>query len=372
LYLSLKACGVTAGSKVAVNAMCCNSVTLAIEALNARPVYIDTEPGNFCLSTDATARLLSRGDIQAVIAAHFVGQRSDMSRIVALCGQNGVPLIDDAAYQAGLRIGRSWAGTSGQLGIWSFNHKLLSGPEGAIVIASGEHLERLRRQVADLPLSHMSLREGVRFCGQALLRRLLGSHIPRGMSGQVAPTDWRTPAPVSLTSPCDWRASERQCGIMFAQLHRVDTVVNRVTASAAMYRQLLRGTIYAVGDLPYGGVFGRTVPVHWQVGADTNRRPCEQADRTLRIRRYLFAKGVQTLFYVPPWWWEGAEQAATLSNCGDLWSRTLFVPNHPLLRPADIAHVCRCLVGAWGVSLPPSPCKDRAAISVPTYFGAVS
>lgn len=372
LYLCLRACGVGAGSRVAVNAMCCSSVTLAIEALNARPVYIDTEPGNFCLSADGLAQALSLGGIRAVIAAHFVGQRSDMPRLAAICRDRGVPLIDDAAYQAGLRMGPSWAGASGQFGVWSFNNKLLSGPEGAIVIARGECLDRLREQVAGLPQPQMPLREGVKLYGRNALRRLFGSRIPGCMSGQAAPANWRVPTPVRLADPPDWRASPRQCAIMLAQLRRVETIVGRVTASAAMYRRLLHGTVYTVGDLPYDGAFGRTIPVYWEADANAGDSPSDHADRTLRIRRHLYSQGIQTLFYVPPWWWEGAQAAASLPHCGGLWCRTLFVPNHPLLSASDIARVCRCLIDAWDVSRLPDPCRVHGKTPVEMCSGVAS
>jgi dTDP-4-amino-4,6-dideoxygalactose transaminase len=126
LYLAMEACSVGRGARVAVNAMCCDSVLLPLAAAGAEPVYVDNEPGNFCMSAEALDAALTRGNIQAVISAHLVGQRSDMPRLAEICKRHGVPLIEDAAYLAGLRVGDELAGQAGQVGLWSFNSKLLS------------------------------------------------------------------------------------------------------------------------------------------------------------------------------------------------------------------------------------------------------
>lgn len=345
IYLALQACGVTTGSLVAVNALCCNSVLCPITALGAKPLYIDSEPGNFCLSPAVLDAALARNSVAAVIAAHFSGQRSNMCRLAEICRRRGVPLIDDAAYLSGLRVDGRLAGTEGLLGVWSFNAKLLFGHQGAILLGEADCIEKVRRQIADLLIPPMTRGEACRRYANNVARRLLGSRVPDFLSGQVPPADWRTRVGIDMPVPPGRRASDVQCVLMAQQLRRVEAIVRRVRRSAAEYAQNLAGSVFQTAELPYDGCFGRAIPLHWRDPAGRSQE--QRADITWRLRQQLFRHGVQTTFYVPQWWWDEEDAWPEMPHCRDLWCRTLCVPNHPLMTAHDVRRVCRALQQAW-------------------------
>jgi hypothetical protein len=211
-------------------------------------------------------------------------------------------------------------------------------------------MEKARSRLADLPVPSFRWTDAAKMFGVNLLRRILGAHIPRQMSGQVPPADWKIRAQVAMPEPSHWKASQRQTEVMLAQLHRVEGIAALVLKSMDGYRRMLSSTAFTVGALPYGGCFGRTLPTHWSADAATCPSPADAADRTLAIRQYLFDRDIQTLFYVPQWWWDAPAQGAGCPNCDALWPRTLYVPNHPLMSESDIREVCTRLAEAWNAT----------------------
>lgn len=343
IYLALQACEVSEGSSVAVNAMCCNSVLGPIQLAGARPVYVDSEDGTFCMSAGALSQAMERQPVKAVVCAHFVGQRSDMSAIAEVCKVKGVTVIDDSAYLAGARIDGGWAGLSAPLGLWSFNSKLLSGQGGAVLFANEAYADYLRAELSSKPAPTTPFSAAAKFCFRNIVRRLMGSHIPGRWSGQVGPKDWRVRQEESFPEPGKWNASPWQRRIMHAQLRRSDQICSRLKRSMEKYREELAGSVFSVATLPHGGAFARTIPIHWPAEGDA----AAAADFSLAVRRFLHQRGVQSLFYVPQWWWDDPSTAAECPACAELWGRTLYLPNHPLLTDGDIVEACRVLKDAW-------------------------
>lgn len=337
---------------MAVNALCCNSVLRPITALGAKPLYIDNEPGNFCLSPEVLDAALGRSYVAAVVAAHFSGQRSNMSRLAEICQRRGVSLVDDASYLSGLQVDGRLAGTEGLLGIWRFNAKLLFGHRGAILLGESDCIDKVRRQLSDLPVPLMTRSEAWRLCANNLARRLLGSHVPNLFSWQVPPADWRTRVEIDMPVP---QASDGQCMLMAQQLRRVEAIVRRVRRSAAEYARNLAGSVFQTAELPYDGCFGRAIPLHWRDPADRSQE--QRADITWRLRQQLFRHGVQTTFYVPQWWWDGQDAWPDTPLCRDLWCRTLCVPNHPLMTPRDVWRACLALQQSWR-EVGPAPARE--------------
>lgn len=120
LVLALRALGVGAGQSVltVANAGCYSST--AIEAVGARPVYADVDPQHLNMSPDALASALADGGLAAVIVTHLYGRMADMSSMVRLCRQAGVPLIEDCAQAHGALLQGHRAGAWGTLGCFSF------------------------------------------------------------------------------------------------------------------------------------------------------------------------------------------------------------------------------------------------------------
>jgi dTDP-4-amino-4,6-dideoxygalactose transaminase len=101
-----------------------------IARLGARPLFVDIRPDTFNIDPESLDRLLSSlpGDelqrVKAVMPVHLFGQMADMERILLICLQYGLKIIEDAAQAIGSEctIGgeRRRAGSIGDIGCFSF------------------------------------------------------------------------------------------------------------------------------------------------------------------------------------------------------------------------------------------------------------
>ena len=97
----------------------------AIEMAGATPLLIDIDPAHYTMDPDALRRVLERPPpglppIRAVLPVHLYGQPADLDRIVPLCRQHGVALIEDCAQAHGARLHGQRVGTFGDAATFSF------------------------------------------------------------------------------------------------------------------------------------------------------------------------------------------------------------------------------------------------------------
>jgi len=151
LHLALLATGVGPGDEVVVPTMTFGATAFAVTYVGARPVFIDSEPRSWNLAPDLLAVLLAEraavGRLPAaVIAVDVFGQAADYDRIVPLCAEFGVPLIEDAAEALGATHGAGVAGSFGQAAVFSFNgNKIMTTSGGGMLVTNdGTLAQRVR------------------------------------------------------------------------------------------------------------------------------------------------------------------------------------------------------------------------------------
>ena len=109
--------------------------------LGAEPVFIDCEAASWTLDTNLLSEAIKdarqAGRLpKAVVAVDLYGQCCDYDRIAALCAQDGVPLIVDAAEALGARYGARAAGDAGWASVYSFNGNKTITTSGGGLLAS--------------------------------------------------------------------------------------------------------------------------------------------------------------------------------------------------------------------------------------------
>jgi len=76
---------------------------------------------------------------KAVIAVDLYGQCADYDPIVAVCGEFGVPLIEDAAEALGATYRGRPAGSFGRIGVFSFNgNKIITTSGGGMLVSQDQ------------------------------------------------------------------------------------------------------------------------------------------------------------------------------------------------------------------------------------------
>lgn len=159
LHVALQIVGVAAGDDVL-----CADFTFAgsgnpIAYLNARPVFVDSEPATWNLDPRLVVAELERraavGEKQpaAVEIVHVLGQPADVASILEACDRYGVPVVEDAAES----LGAGWStgplagkhtGTVGAVGAFSFNgNKIATTGGGGMIVTDDEALARRARHL---------------------------------------------------------------------------------------------------------------------------------------------------------------------------------------------------------------------------------
>jgi len=160
LLVALMGLGVGPGDLVLTTAYSFFATMGSVLRLGARPIFVDIDPVSFNIDPEKMAERLAADPevtarIKAILPVHLYGQCADMTRILPLAKQYGIPVVEDAAqaigaacpFSAGGRTDWRRAGSMGAAGCFSFfPSKNLGGVgDGGMLVANDAALyERMR------------------------------------------------------------------------------------------------------------------------------------------------------------------------------------------------------------------------------------
>ena len=144
IHLALRYFGVDAGDIVF-----CSSFTFAgscfpILYQDAKPVFIDSEPNSLNMSPDALEKAFkwatAKGKLpKAVIIVDLYGWSADYDKLLPICREYGVPVIEDAAEALGSFYKGRACGSFGDVSIFSFNgNKIVTTSGGGMAISHND------------------------------------------------------------------------------------------------------------------------------------------------------------------------------------------------------------------------------------------
>ena len=145
LYCAVGATGAGPGDEIIVSPYTMAASATAALAYNAVPVFADIEPDCFCLSAESVAQKITERT-KAILVVDIFGQPYDVDGINALAKKHGLLVIEDAAQAPGATFRGKFAGTLGDIGVYSLNyHKHIHSGEGGIVVTDDDLLaEKVR------------------------------------------------------------------------------------------------------------------------------------------------------------------------------------------------------------------------------------
>ncbi len=144
IHMALKAAGVGEGDIVFCQSLTFSASANPIIYQNATPVFIDSDYETWNMSPVALERAFKKYTMmdklpKAVIVVHLYGLSADMDKILDLCNQYGVTLIEDAAESLGTYYKGKHTGTFGDYGIFSFNgNKIITTSGGGMLVSNNE------------------------------------------------------------------------------------------------------------------------------------------------------------------------------------------------------------------------------------------
>lgn len=146
MMLAMEACGVKAGTAVITTPYTFVSTATAARHLGADVLFADTEKDSYSIDAAHVERLLAADTekrIKAIAPVHIAGNVCDMKRLCALGKKYNVKIIEDAAHSFPSLTALGYAGTIGDIGVFSFYvTKTITTAEGGMVCTRDESLAK--------------------------------------------------------------------------------------------------------------------------------------------------------------------------------------------------------------------------------------
>ncbi|OHB80250.1 MAG: hypothetical protein A2W31_03175 [Planctomycetes bacterium RBG_16_64_10] len=145
LFLSMVGLGIKPGSHVITTPMTWIATAAAPATLGAAIDFVDIDPQTYNLDPNQLADAIGP-DTKAIIPVHLYGQCCDMDAILAIAGQHGIPVVEDACQAVGSLYKGRKAGSMGVTGCFSFHEqKNMStlGEGGMMVTDDADLFERM-------------------------------------------------------------------------------------------------------------------------------------------------------------------------------------------------------------------------------------
>lgn len=149
LQLAMEACGIKEGTSVITSPYTFISTSSAALHLNASIQYCDIEKDTYNIDPDQIEtilkkdRALANPRIKAIIPIHIAGNVCRMNDILTLAKKYDVYVIEDAAHSFPSKTDQGYAGTLGDIGVFSFYAtKTITTAEGGMVCTADDDLAK--------------------------------------------------------------------------------------------------------------------------------------------------------------------------------------------------------------------------------------
>jgi len=309
LHLAVRALGLGPGDEVVTTPFSFVASANALLYEGVRPVFADVDPVGLNLDPERVAAALTPRT-RAVLVVHVFGRPAPIERLVPICRARGLALIEDACEALGAVSGGQRLGSIGDVGVFAFypNKQMTTGEGGAVVTNDVTLAERIA-----------ALRNHGRIPGQDV-------HSALGYN---------------------YRLSELACALGLAQLGRLPELLARRAELARLYDERLRGhpgLILPELEVAHGSV-------SWFVYVVRLSDPYGERDRDA-VMAELRAAGIGCGRYFAPihlqphfrerFGYRGGEFPVAEQAGG----RTLALPFHTRLSPAEMDEVCERLTAA--------------------------
>ena len=174
----------------------------AVLSLGARPRYVDVEAASPNMDADDLAQKIGP-QTRAVVIQHTFGLPADVSRLVAIAREHGVPVVEDCAHTLGSRVDGRRVGSFGVAAFYSFeaskpvfvgiggsavcNDPLLAAALDSEYPRYREPSAMVQLQLAAMFLAHrVAYRPSTYWSVRRLFRALVAAGLIRGNYNEVA------------------------------------------------------------------------------------------------------------------------------------------------------------------------------------------
>ncbi|SDZ38025.1 hypothetical protein SAMN05444365_11224 [Micromonospora pattaloongensis] len=145
LQLTLMALGFGPGDEIVVPSFSFAASANAVRLVGAEPVFVDIEPGSFCIDPAAVEAAITPRTV-AIMPVHLYGHPAAMDRLMAIAERHGLAVVEDAAQAHGAALNGQPVGSFGTAGCFSFYPtKNMHSLEGGMITTADAELARTLR-----------------------------------------------------------------------------------------------------------------------------------------------------------------------------------------------------------------------------------
>jgi len=140
LHLALYLLGIKKGDEVIVPTLTYVASVNAIRYVGATPVFVDCEADSWNIDVSKVEKKIT-SRTKAILAVHLYGAMCDISSLQRVCKSNELLLIEDAAEAFGSKWNNQFAGSFGDIAIFSFfGNKTITTGEGGMLVSNNHEL----------------------------------------------------------------------------------------------------------------------------------------------------------------------------------------------------------------------------------------
>jgi perosamine synthetase len=226
LHAALEAAGVGPGDEVLSPAITVIMDSTAIFHANAVPVYVDVDPDTFNMyPKDLEKKITSKS--KAIIVVAIYGLPSDMDKIMKIANRYNLIVIEDNAQCLLSTYKGRMIGTIGHMASYSFeNTKHISCGEGGMIVTNDEGYAESVRKIGGHGFKNLKADEGrIRLRQEEFQRPDYKRHDTLG---------W------------NYRMPELNAAVAFAQLERIEELVELRKDSAQIFIDVMKKTDFLI------------------------------------------------------------------------------------------------------------------------------
>ena len=140
LMISLMSLGIKKGDEVILADTNWISPAACVKQLGGICKLVDIDPINWCISPVEIKKNITK-KTKAIIVTHLYGNLCEMKKILGIGKKFDIPILEDAAEAIGSKYNKKFAGTFGDLGVFSFHGtKTITTGEGGMIVTNKKRL----------------------------------------------------------------------------------------------------------------------------------------------------------------------------------------------------------------------------------------
>ena len=119
LFLALKALGLNNNDEVIVPNITFPATANAVSMAGGKPIFVDVDPVNILIDEEALIKKISK-KTKFIIPVHISGRGHNIKKVIKICKERGIKVVEDAAEAFGSKFNGKNLGTFGEVGCFSF------------------------------------------------------------------------------------------------------------------------------------------------------------------------------------------------------------------------------------------------------------